>query len=100
MDKARDFKASRGYRARWMGRVAIMSLSATMLLASCGAEEEPAEEDAVEEENQRVVEDTVLVTEPTVVEKTVMQTVPVEEQTIIERETDQEVEPVDPGTQE
>lgn len=86
-----------------MGMFALASVSATMLLASCGgdaAEDAPAEDDVVEEESERVVENTVLRTEPTVVEKTVMQTVPVEEQTVIEKETDTEVEPVDPGTQE
>jgi hypothetical protein len=82
-----------------MGMVGLMSLSATMLLASCGGEN-PTEEDAVDSDNEKVIENTVMKTEPTVVEKTVMQTVPREEQTVIEKETDQEVEPVDEGTQE
>ncbi len=98
MNKERSFKVPRGFRAWRVGTVALMSLSATMLLASCGGD--AAEDAPAEEESERVVENTVLRTEPTVVEKTVMQTVPVEEQTVIEKETDTEVEPVDPGTQE
>ncbi len=74
-DNERTPRASKAYRA-WSIGVGSLVLSSSMLLASCGEE--------------------------VVNERTVLETVPVEEETVLEqtREVDVEREPIDEGVQD